>query len=87
MTVMSVKRWDQPGIWTTNWSGLVVSNDNGENWRALNAFRPNGGGNKKFQMGAFLKVGKTIYYYGTPGRPVGRRLPRPRRREGHREPR
>lgn len=66
MTVMSVKRWDQPGIWTTNWSGLVVSDDNGENWRAVNAFRPNGGGNKKFQMGAFLKVGSTVYYYGTP---------------------
>lgn len=66
MTVMSVKRWDQPGIWTTNWSGLVVSDDNGENWRAVNAFRPNGGGNTKFQMGAFLKVGSTVYYYGTP---------------------
>ncbi|UPG67961.1 DUF4185 domain-containing protein [Gordonia hongkongensis] len=66
MTVMSVKRWDSPGIWTTNWAGLVSSADNGENWRSVGAFRPNGGGNKKFQMGAFLKVGKTVYYYGTP---------------------
>ncbi len=66
MTVMSVKHWGDPGVWLTNWSGLVKSTDNGRNWKAVNAFRPNGGGNKKFQMGAFLKVGKTVYYYGTP---------------------
>ncbi|MDL9935122.1 DUF4185 domain-containing protein [Gordonia sp. ABSL1-1] len=66
MTVMSVKKWASPGIWQTNWSGLVKSTDNGQNWKAVDAFRPNGGGNRKFQMGAFLKVGKTLYYYGTP---------------------
>ena len=66
MSVMSVKHWGQPGVWYTNWSGLVASDDNGNNWRALNAFRPNGGGNKKFQMAAFLKVGDTVYTYGTP---------------------
>ncbi len=66
LNVMSVKHWGPPGIWYTNWSGLTVSTDNGNNWRALNAFRPNGGGNHKFQMGAFLKVGKTVYSYGTP---------------------
>ncbi|MCH5644542.1 MULTISPECIES: DUF4185 domain-containing protein [unclassified Gordonia (in: high G+C Gram-positive bacteria)] len=66
MTVMSVKNWGSPGNWLTNWSALVKSTDNGRNWKPVNAFRPNGGGNKKFQMGAFLKVGKTLYYYGTP---------------------
>lgn len=63
---MSVRHWGQPGVWYTNWSGLVASDDNGNNWHALNAFRPNGGGNKKFQMAAFLKVGDTVYTYGTP---------------------
>ncbi|AZG46316.1 DUF4185 domain-containing protein [Gordonia insulae] len=66
MNVMSVKHWGQPGIWYTNWSGLVSSTDNGQNWKALNAFRPNGGGNHKFQMSAYLKVGDTVYTYGTP---------------------
>ncbi|MFW0794209.1 DUF4185 domain-containing protein [Gordonia sp. CPCC 205515] len=66
MNVMSVKKWGDPGIWYTNWSGLVRSNDNGNNWHAANAFRPNGGGNHKFQMNALLKVGDTVYTYGTP---------------------
>ncbi|GAB92461.1 DUF4185 domain-containing protein [Gordonia rhizosphera] len=66
LNVMSVRHWAQPGIWYTNWSGLTVSTDNGSNWRAVNAFRPNGGGNKKFQMVAYLKVGDTVYTYGTP---------------------
>ncbi|MCL2535476.1 MAG: DUF4185 domain-containing protein [Nocardiaceae bacterium] len=29
---MSVRSWDTPGEWTTNYSGLAVSTDNGENW-------------------------------------------------------
>ncbi|MGV9859679.1 DUF4185 domain-containing protein [Gordonia sp. NPDC003425] len=66
MNVMAVRQWGQPGEWFTRWSGLVVSGDNGNHWAALDAFRPNGGGNRKFQMGAFLKVGHTIYSYGTP---------------------
>lgn len=66
MNVMSVRQWGDPGIWYTNWSGLVESADNGSNWHAVNAFRPNGGGNRKFQMAAFLKVGHTVYTYGTP---------------------
>ncbi|ROZ99302.1 DUF4185 domain-containing protein [Gordonia sp. OPL2] len=65
MNVMSVKHWGQPGVWYTNWSGLAASTDNGQNWRAVNAFRPNGGGNAKFQMAAYLKVGHTVYTYGT----------------------
>ncbi|GAA1482081.1 hypothetical protein GCM10009624_25210 [Gordonia sinesedis] len=66
LNVMSVRRWGQPGSWVTNWSGLVASTDNGANWREVNAFRPNGGGNRKFQMTALLKVGDTVYTYGTP---------------------
>lgn len=66
LNVMSVKKWGAPGSWLTNWSGLVASTDNGANWKEVNAFRPNGGGNRKFQMAAFLKVGSTVYTYGTP---------------------
>ncbi|MBB0968857.1 DUF4185 domain-containing protein [Dietzia aerolata] len=29
---MSVARWGQPGSWTTNYSGMAYSTDNGENW-------------------------------------------------------
>ncbi|NKR62134.1 DUF4185 domain-containing protein [Rhodococcus hoagii] len=29
---MSVRSWDVPGEWTTNYSGLAFSTDNGENW-------------------------------------------------------
>ncbi|WLP88955.1 DUF4185 domain-containing protein [Gordonia sp. NB41Y] len=66
MSVMSVKHWGNPSSWITNWSGLVASTDNGANWHSVNAFRPNGGGNKKFHMSALLKVGDTVYTYGTP---------------------
>ncbi|MFW0783121.1 DUF4185 domain-containing protein [Gordonia sp. CPCC 206044] len=66
LNVMSVKHWGNPGIWNTNWSGLAASTDNGQNWKAVDAFRPNGGGNHKFQMVAYLKVGDTVYMYGTP---------------------
>lgn len=29
---MSVRSWDTPGEWTTNYSGMAVSDDNGETW-------------------------------------------------------
>lgn len=29
---MSVRSWDKPGEWTTNYSGLAYSGDNGESW-------------------------------------------------------
>jgi len=28
---MSIRSWDNPGSWSTNYSALAVSNDNGEN--------------------------------------------------------
>ena len=67
MSMMSVKTWDEPGEWTTNYSGLAASADNGETWSDL-AFtrRPNEGGNHNFQMNAFLKDGGYVYMYGTP---------------------
>ncbi|QLY30862.1 DUF4185 domain-containing protein [Nocardia huaxiensis] len=66
MSLMSVKTWDDVGQWTTNFSGLAVSGDNGENWVELPATRrPDEGANGNFQMNAFLKAGGFVYEYGT----------------------
>lgn len=35
MRYMSVVNWDRPGEWTTNYSALAVSEDNGETWQPL----------------------------------------------------
>ena len=80
MTYMSIKRWDSPGQWTTNYSAIAVSPDNGERWGVYpDSVRtsapgnvPNAqhvAGNENFQMGAFMKPGPGdpyIYYFGTP---------------------
>ncbi|WP_194816401.1 DUF4185 domain-containing protein [Nocardia sp. XZ_19_385] len=67
MSLMSVASWDDVGQWTTNFSGLAVSGDNGETWLELpGTRRPNAGGHANFQMNAFLKNGGFIYEYGTP---------------------
>jgi len=67
---MSIRSWDNPGSWSTNFSALAVSNDNGENWAVYpGTIRPPGGGNENFQMGAFLKPGPGdpyLYSFGTP---------------------
>jgi hypothetical protein len=67
---MSIRSWDNPGSWSTNYSALAVSNDNGENWAVYpGSIRQPGGGNEKFQMGAFLKPGPGdpyLYSFGTP---------------------
>ncbi|MGI5222445.1 DUF4185 domain-containing protein [Nocardia sp. CA-290969] len=66
MSLMSVKTWDTPGEWTTNYSGLAASADNGETWADLTfTRRPNEGGNRNFQMNAFAKDGGFVYVYGT----------------------
>nr|WP_040828872.1 DUF4185 domain-containing protein [Nocardia jiangxiensis] len=66
MSLMSVRSWDKDGQWTTNYSGLGASADNGETWADLGfTRRPNSGGNAKFQMNAFTKSGGYVYEYGT----------------------
>ncbi|TXG92496.1 DUF4185 domain-containing protein [Rhodococcus rhodnii] len=67
MSIMSVREWGPAGHWTTNWSQLAFSADNGENWAlAPETSRPNEGGNANFQMNAFLSDGGFVYVYGTP---------------------
>lgn len=82
MNIMSIRNWDSPGHWTTNFSAIAVSPDNGQNWGvypgsvrtpAANDVRNTQytPGNEKFQQGAFLKGGDGyVYSYGTP---AGRR--------------
>jgi hypothetical protein len=67
---MSIKSWDNNGAWTTNYSAIAVSGDNGETWGVYpGTIRTPEAGNEKFQMGAFLKPGPGdpyLYSFGTP---------------------
>jgi len=80
LNFMSVKSWDANGAWTTNYSAIAVSPDNGERWGvypgSVRAARPDSvpgaqyvPGNENFQQGAFLKPGPGdpyLYSFGTP---------------------
>lgn len=77
---MSVAQWGQPGSWTTNYSGLAYSEDNGENWEVVPAMArpitdtvPAGDGAppvdaawRGAQMSAFLTAEGYLYEYLTP---------------------
>ena len=77
---MSIKNWDNDGRWTTNFSAIAVSPDNGEHWGVYPgtvrtpapdsiAGVPYGAGNENFQQGAFLRPGPGdpyLYSFGTP---------------------
>jgi hypothetical protein len=70
MSFMSVTQWGSPGVWTTNYSALAYSTDNGENWIvAPQSVRYNQPwtGNQNFQQSAFVRPGDGyVYVYGTP---------------------
>ena len=66
MNVMSVRQWGPAGMWTTNYSAIAYSDDNGENWvidedtiRSAGFLRtwghPYVAGNENFQQGAFVR--------------------------------
>lgn len=70
VSFMSVSNWGTSGKWTTNYSAIAYSTDNGENFSvAPESVRYNSSlsGNKNFQQSAFVK-GKDgyVYVYGTP---------------------
>ena len=63
---MSIKSWDSPGKWTTNYSAISYSDDNGQNWTVVpksSVRSPASGrstvsytsGNENFQMVSFVK--------------------------------
>lgn len=69
---MSVRTWDTPGRWTTNYSAIASSTDGGKTWTVdpdtvrssgwLRASKPYQPGNQNFQQGA--------YTYGNPDDPT-----------------
>jgi len=78
MSFMSIKNWGRDGEWSTNYSGIARSVDNGQSWgifpgsiRLASADTVPGGryfpGNENFQMGSFMK-GRDgyLYSFGTP---------------------
>lgn len=79
-TVMSIRTWDNPGSWTTNFSGIAYSDDGGETWtvdpdtvrssgwfRSSKAYVP---GDEHFQQNALVMsddpTDPYVYVYGTP---------------------
>ncbi len=65
VSFMSIRSWDVPGQWTTNYSGIAYSDDNGQTWQVADSsiraaapgrsIKPFVSGNQNFQMGAFVK--------------------------------
>ncbi len=78
MNFMSIKNWGRDGEWSTNFSAIAVSPDNGENWgiypRTVRSTSPDSvpaarfiPGNENFQMGAFMPGNDGyLYSFGTP---------------------
>ncbi len=65
---MSIRQWGNPGQWTTNFSALAYSDDNGQTWKANRwTVRKPSRGNQNFQQGAFVRPGDGyLYSFGTP---------------------
>jgi Domain of unknown function (DUF4185) len=70
VSFMSVSQWGQAGSWTTNYSAIAYSTDNGENFKvAPESVRYNSflSGDRNFQQSAFVKGNDGyVYVYGTP---------------------
>lgn len=78
LNFMSIKQWGRDGEWSTNYSAIAVSNDNGETWGVypgtVRSSAPENvpharyvPGNENFQQGAFLRANDGyLYSFGTP---------------------
>lgn len=80
LSYMSVRNWGgEAGQWSTNYSQIATSSDNGETWTTRpETLRPNIGGgvlpagvapvagSENFQMSSMVKDGGFVYNYGTP---------------------
>lgn len=70
VSFMSVTQWGSPGSWTTNYSAIAYSDDNGETFKvAPQTVRYNNSwsGHNKFQQSAFVRgEDGYVYMYGTP---------------------
>lgn len=75
---MSIREWGRDGEWSTNYSAIAMSPDNGQSWGVypgtVRSVSPESvpaaryvPGNENFQMGAFMRTGDGyIYSFGTP---------------------
>ncbi|MFL6145935.1 MAG: DUF4185 domain-containing protein [Pseudonocardiaceae bacterium] len=68
LAYMSVRHFGQPGQWTTNYSGIAYSDDDGQTWAdAPSARQPNTPNfDDKFQMNAYARRDGFVYAFGTP---------------------
>lgn len=68
LAYMSVRHFGEPGQWTTNYSGIAYSDDDGQTWvNVPGAGRINTAEfDDKFQMIAFTRRDGFIYAFGTP---------------------
>ena len=68
LAYMSVRHFGQPGQWTTNYSGIAYSDDDGQTWvDAPSARQPNTPSfDDKFQMIAYARRDGFVYAFGTP---------------------
>lgn len=68
LAYMSVRHFGEPGQWTTNYSGIAYSDDDGQTWvNVPGAGRINSAEfDDKFQMIAFARRDGFIYAFGTP---------------------
>lgn len=67
ITYMSVKEWNEPGHWKTNYAGLALSEDYGTTWAKPDGSRwfNNGSFDQPFQMCALFHEGNYVYLLGT----------------------
>ena len=67
---MAVQQWGNPGYWTTSYSAIAYSQDNGQNWTvAPSTVRLNQWwtGNQNFQQVSYVRPDDGyVYMYGTP---------------------
>lgn len=66
-TYMSVKSWDTPGRWTTNYAGIAYSDDYGATWYKPDNARWNNtaANDQNWQMCALTRAGEYVYLFGT----------------------
>lgn len=63
----SVRQWGPaPGSWTSNYSGIAYSDDNGETWtKSPDVFFTNAGSDSNFQTVSLVRKDGFVYLFGT----------------------
>lgn len=68
MSYMSVRSWDFPGEWSTNYARIAYSDDNGQTWNSTDGPTWDNGttDDSQFQMHALERDGGYVYLFATP---------------------